>query len=429
MKPQHVNNKVVLACPDARPPAYQAVLGLSQAGMLERFVTSTYYNPAALLPRIAQAVASDQWDSWKLILSNRYQPGIPADRVSSFPIVDLALWLEAQGSAHAGTFTVNRNVAKARTIYFDWQLSRIIQRTCPSAVVVFSDVASGITLALCRQRRIPAVLSMVHGEIHEENEVLNHQASTTPEFDSIYLGNGFLDRKALSWLHDRRKRDIALADLIFVPSDHIATRLINNGTCRNKIRVIPYAADTTRFRPPIRKMHGQACTFLFAGGITQRKGILYLLEAWRRIRQPDWTLQLVGPLPCNLGPLTSLLDHVEVLGKVAHGEMPTKMATADVFVFPSLFEGSAVVTYEALASGLPSIVTTAAGSVVRHGVDGFCISPANVNELAHRMAQLGNSPQLRASMSTAARTQALAFGWERYHATVVSELLNLSCAS
>jgi glycosyltransferase involved in cell wall biosynthesis len=270
---------------------------------------------------------------------------------------------------------------------------------------------------------------MVHGEIHEENQVLNEQTSNKPEFASIYLGNGVLDRKALNWLHNRRKRDIALADLILVPSNHIASRLINNGTSRDKIRVVPYAADTNRFQPPICKVYGQTCTFLFAGGITQRKGILYLLEAWRRIRQPSWTLQLVGPLPLNLGPLTSSLDHVEVLGKVAHSEMPAKMAAADVFVFPSLFEGSAVVTYEALASGLPSIVTTAAGSVVRHGVDGFCIPPANADELAHRMAQLGNSPQLRAIMSTAARRQALAFGWQRYHATVISELLNLSRVS
>ena len=49
------------------------------------------------------------------------------------------------------------------------------------------------------------------------------------------------------------------------------------------------------------------------------------------------------------------------------------MASADVFVFPSLFEGSAVVTYEALAAGLPSVVTPSAGSVVRDGVEGFIV--------------------------------------------------------
>ena len=69
------------------------------------------------------------------------------------------------------------------------------------------------------------------------------------------------------------------------------------------------------------------------------------------------------------------------------------MASADVFVFPSLFEGSAVVTYEALACGLPSIVTPSAGSVVRDGIEGFLVPESNVLALAERMEQLGNAPE------------------------------------
>ena len=56
------------------------------------------------------------------------------------------------------------------------------------------------------------------------------------------------------------------------------------------------------------------------------------------------------------------------------------MASADVFVFPSLFEGSAVVTYEALAAGLPSVVTPSAGSVVRDGVEGFIVPRGEIDE-------------------------------------------------
>ncbi len=71
------------------------------------------------------------------------------------------------------------------------------------------------------------------------------------------------------------------------------------------------------------------------------------------------------------------------------------MAAADVFVFPSLFEGSAVVTYEALACGLPSVVTSAAGSVVRDRVEGFVVPPRDVRMLAEKMEQLGCNPALR----------------------------------
>ena len=99
--------------------------------------------------------------------------------------------------------------------------------------------------------------------------------------------------------------------------------------------------------------------------------------------------------------------------------MPARMAAADVFVFPSLFEGSAVVTYEALACGLPGVVTPAAGSVIRDGIDGFVVMPRDVSALAQRMEQLGQSHRLRARMSAAARSRALEFDWPRYHGSVV----------
>jgi glycosyltransferase involved in cell wall biosynthesis len=94
------------------------------------------------------------------------------------------------------------------------------------------------------------------------------------------------------------------------------------------------------------------------------------------------------------------------------------MASADVFVFPSLFEGSAVVTYEAMACGLPSVVTPNAGSVARDGVEGFEVPARDVSQLAERMARLGNDPELRARMSAAARRRAEAFDWPRYHQAV-----------
>ena len=81
-------------------------------------------------------------------------------------------------------------------------------------------------------------------------------------------------------------------------------------------------------------------------------------------------------MPSNPGPLEPYLEMVEPLGRVSHAEMPAWMRQADVFVFPSLFEGSAVVTYEALASGLPCVVTAESGSVVRDGLEGFVVGGA-----------------------------------------------------
>jgi glycosyltransferase involved in cell wall biosynthesis len=94
------------------------------------------------------------------------------------------------------------------------------------------------------------------------------------------------------------------------------------------------------------------------------------------------------------------------------------MAAADVFVFPTLFEGSAVVTYEALACGLPSIVTPNAGAVVREGAEGMLVPAGDVERLAAAIERLGGDPALRAAMARAARRRALEFTWRRYHAAL-----------
>jgi glycosyltransferase involved in cell wall biosynthesis len=249
--------------------------------------------------------------------------------------------------------------------------------------------------------------------------VMEIEAETAPDFFPIYLGSGEVDTAEMAWLHERRLRDIELADRILVPSEHIAGELVRNGTARDRIAVVPYAADTRRFVPMPGKTQGSGCTFLFAGGITQRKGIKYLLEAWRQVRRPGWRLQLLGGLPANTGPLRPYQDDVEWLGRFPHAEVPARMAAADVFVFPSLFEGSAVVTYEAMACGLPCIVTAEAGSVARHGGDGLIVPARDVPALAAAMERLGTDAALRAECALSARAQAEAHDWPRYHDAVI----------
>ncbi len=297
---------------------------------------------------------------------------------------------------------------------FDRSLGHAIQRQRPDALLVFSDVGTEFAIPTCREQGIPAILSVVHGDVFEEQAVLAREADRAPDFFRIYLGDGPIDREEMNWLHARRLKEQSEADVLLVPSHHLARLLEERGVARERIAVIPYAADTERFQPDPDKTHGPRCTFLFAGGITQRKGIKDLLDAWNRIRRPGWKLQLLGALPRDPGPLTGTLDHLEWLGQVGHAEMPSRMASADVFVFPSLFEGSAVVTYEALASGLPTITTPEAGSVLREGRDGYLVPAADPEALAGRMEQLGTNPELRASMARSARERALEFDWTRY---------------
>jgi starch synthase len=83
-------------------------------------------------------------------------------------------------------------------------------------------------------------------------------------------------------------------------------------------------------------------------------------------------------------------------------------------VLPSLHEGSALVTYEALASGLPVIATPQTGSVVRDGVEGFLVPAGQIEPLAERLLQLFRDSGLRLEMGARARRRAEEFSWAVY---------------
>ncbi len=417
---RRVARRVDVACPDARQPAYRAVAGLVESGDLGTFHTAFYHDPARPRARWLRRWSRQAHARLQARLERRFDAAIPPAFVASHPWVDAAIAAE---NRLAGT-PLRRQIACWRTRKFDRDLAASLQANRPDALLIFSDVGSESTLPLCRKLAVPVVLSVVHGAPDDERDLLDREAREAPEFFPLYLGDGRLDLKELDWLHERRRREARLADLILVPSRHLAARLQAGGIPADRIRVVPYAADLERFRPASKRDHAHTCTFVFAGGITQRKGLKYLLDAWRRVYRPGWRLHLVGAPPRSMGPLTDLLEQpgLRLVGPVAHGEMPARLAAADVFVFPSLFEGSAVVTYEALACGLPSIVTAESGAVARDGVDGLVVPAADSAALARAMARLGSDFELRAAMAASARRRAEEFTWKRYQRDIAQAI-------
>jgi len=109
-----------------------------------------------------------------------------------------------------------------------------------------------------------------------------------------------------------------------------------------------------------------------------------------------------------------LCQGLNFVGFVPRTEVKEEFRKADIFILPSLFEGSAEVTYEALSTGLPVITTPAAGSVVRDGIEGFIIPERDSQTLAERIRQLVEDRALRNRMAAAAKERARDFTWKQY---------------
>ena len=130
---------------------------------------------------------------------------------------------------------------------------------------------------------------------------------------------------------------------------------------------------------------------------------------------PNAELWLVGSVHDEAKPHLKKFwrDNIRVLGFAQNPEQYLSQST--VHVFPSQCEGSAKVTYEAAACGLPQITTRESGDVVVDGVEGMIIPPANVDALADAIRHLYDHPEIVERMGIAARRRVVEnFTWDHF---------------
>ncbi len=209
-------------------------------------------------------------------------------------------------------------------------------------------------------------------------------------------------------------RELDLADYVMIPSDFVRASFVGEGFPEERLLQVPFGVDVHRFRP-VSGRSNHPFRVLFVGQVGIRKGVPHLLEAWHHLGWYDAELWLVGQVEVAFRPLMRRWERLAKVRLIGYALDPVALyQQADIFVFPSVEEGSALVTYEALACGLPVVTTPNAGSVVRDGVEGFIVPIRDVATLAGRMEQLRANEHLRREMGKAARARAEEFTWEEY---------------
>ena len=218
----------------------------------------------------------------------------------------------------------------------------------------------------------------------------------------------------------QRKRFIEeykLADLLLVLSQKAANTFRVRGLPEEKLFYLPRGVDVERFRPGKRPRKFRA---VFAGALIRRKGIQHVLEAWHRLNLSDAELWLVGFVHEEAKPYLKEFwrDNIRVVGFVRDPE--NYLSASTVHVFPSQWEGSAKVTYEAAACALPQITTREAGDVVRNGIEGMIVKPGDVNAIAAAVEHLYGHSEIVEQMGAAARRRVVEnFTWDHFRARLL----------
>lgn len=185
-----------------------------------------------------------------------------------------------------------------------------------------------------------------------------------PQYIRILTEDSFLE--TLTWSYMKWFYDSL--DLIYVNSEGYRTAWTQRGIAAEKLRILPRGLDTLLFHPsrrdpefwPKRGGAKGGAVLLYVGRISKEKDLDIIAQAWSKLKRSGVSLAFVGDGPYR-NELQKQLPDAIFTGVLAGHELATAYASADVFLFPSTTDTFGNVILEALASGLPCVVSNEGG--------------------------------------------------------------------
>ncbi|MCO5151617.1 MULTISPECIES: glycosyltransferase family 4 protein [unclassified Shinella] len=357
--------------------------------------------PPGLLPRAVRR------------LTGRVPSGVPAELITDFPLFGLrsglrrlrvendieeishAVW----AGSHFSTLVASRGFHDAAGLY------------------AYSGDALEQMQAAKRLGMWTAVEQMVAPRTVLE-AILAEEMLHFPDWAGPPKQNPFADTLA-----ERERAEWRIADCIVCPSGFVRDHVVAEGGPAERCVVVPYGVDAEERYGPAGRTPGPL-RVLTVGEVGLRKGSPYVLQAAERLGAAA-RIRMVGPdrLPPYIR--RRMGRSVELRGIVPRQQIAAEYHWADVFLLPSLCEGSATVVYEALASGLPVVTTYSTGSVVRDGVEGLIVPERDPQAIADAIRHLADNEDIRASMSQNARRTARDNTVEKYGRRLLDVLTRL----
>lgn len=298
-----------------------------------------------------------------------------------------------------------------------WVASRLPRIRRASVAYAYEDAAEA-TFRAARELGWRTVYDLPIAYWRTSRRLLDEEAARWPVWEPTLVGTRDSDEKLA-----RKTREIELADLVVCPSRFVSESVPGELVTGKTVIVAPFGSPTGQGADVSRGGHGPL-RVLFAGAMTQRKGLADLFAAFRMLKRSDVELVVMG------SPVVEL-DFYRRQGVPfvyepprPHAAVLALMGTCDVLCLPSIVEGRALVVQEAMSVGLPVIVTPHTGTddVVEDGSNGFIVPIRAPETIAARIDWLaGNRAALR-GLSVQARLAARRFSWTRYGDLVVEAL-------
>ena len=231
-------------------------------------------------------------------------------------------------------------------------------------------------------------------------------------------------------------RELEEAEYIAVTSQFTKQSLLENGIEEERILLTPLGVDTDAFTPAVQETstissrEKERFRVVYVGQLCLRKGVQYLLDAWNKLQLKHAELVLAGDVVPELESiLHQYRSQNDTMTILPHTSNPVEVyQNASVCILPTLEDGFGLVVLEAMACGVPVIVTehTGAKDCVRPEIDGFVIPSSCAESIADTLNYCYHHRTQLTDMGKHARKQAEQFSWKRYQDGLVAHLKRIA---
>jgi len=214
----------------------------------------------------------------------------------------------------------------------------------------------------------------------------------------------------------RKTRELELAEVLVCPSQFVFDSLPETMRASRKCVIAPFGSPPESSSAHRSKPANARLRFLFAGALTQRKGLADLFAAMKLINSRDAELVVMGSPVMPLQFYKNQFAAFTFEPPRPHAAFLQLMDSCDVLILPSIVEGRALVQQEAMSRGLPLLVTPNAGGedLIIEGENGFLVPAGRPAAIAEKIEWFLQNRDKLPGMSAAARAKAAKFTWAAY---------------
>jgi glycosyltransferase involved in cell wall biosynthesis len=290
------------------------------------------------------------------------------------------------------------------------------------AVYAYEDCAEQLFQA-ARELNLRRVYELPIAYWETAQRLLRDEAERYPDWEPTLGGTRDSAEKLA-----RKTRELELAELVICPGAFVLESLPAKARLEKQCLVAPFGSPPVDAETKIQHEKNGPLRVLFAGALTQRKGLADVFAAMKLLNTPTVELVVMGSPVRPLPWYREQFSHFVYEEPRPHREFLELMRTCDLLVLPSIVEGRALVQQEAMACGLPVIATRNAGAedLIVDGETGFLVPIRSPEAIAEKISWCAANRSRMSGMGLAAQRRARELTWRSYGDTILAAVRSLN---